>query len=101
MEFIATSTNISAISWQSVLLEEETGISGENHRKYIVYSSYMLNIQLYIHTIFVKTLLFNHDGYILKQLILAIFIKYIRKTVHLRLSTRYIKTKYASKTLKK
>jgi hypothetical protein len=29
----ATLNNISAISWRSVLLVEETGESGENHRK--------------------------------------------------------------------
>ena len=28
----ATSSNISVISWRSVSLVEETGISGENHR---------------------------------------------------------------------
>jgi hypothetical protein len=28
----ATFNNISSISWQSVLLVEETGVSGENHR---------------------------------------------------------------------
>jgi hypothetical protein len=27
-----TSTNISVISWGSVLLVEETGVPGENHR---------------------------------------------------------------------
>jgi hypothetical protein len=32
MEFTATFNNISAISWQSVLLVEETGVPGENHR---------------------------------------------------------------------
>ena len=32
MMFNATFNNISAISWQSVLLVEETGGSGENHR---------------------------------------------------------------------
>jgi hypothetical protein len=30
--FNATFNNISAISWRSVLLVEETGVSGENHR---------------------------------------------------------------------
>jgi hypothetical protein len=30
--FNATFNNISVISWQSVLLVEETGLSGENHR---------------------------------------------------------------------
>jgi hypothetical protein len=32
MIFIVTFNNISVISWQSVLLVEETGVSGENHR---------------------------------------------------------------------
>ena len=30
--FSATLNNISAISWWSVLLVEETGVPGENHR---------------------------------------------------------------------
>jgi hypothetical protein len=30
--FNATFNNISVISWQSVLLVEETGVSGEKHR---------------------------------------------------------------------
>jgi hypothetical protein len=32
MVFNATFNNISAISWWSVLLVEETGVLGENHR---------------------------------------------------------------------
>jgi hypothetical protein len=32
MEFSTTFINISVISWQSVLLVEETGVSRENHR---------------------------------------------------------------------
>jgi hypothetical protein len=32
MVFNATFNNISAISWLSVLLVEETGVTGENHR---------------------------------------------------------------------
>jgi hypothetical protein len=32
MVFSSTFNNISAISWRSVLLVEETGVSGENHR---------------------------------------------------------------------
>jgi len=31
MVFTATFNNISVISWQSVLLVEETGVPGENH----------------------------------------------------------------------
>ena len=32
MVFNATSNNISVISWQSVLLMEETRVPGENHQ---------------------------------------------------------------------
>jgi hypothetical protein len=32
MVFNATFNNISVIWWQSVLLEEDTGVPGENHR---------------------------------------------------------------------
>jgi len=32
MVFNVTFNNISVISWQSVLLVEENGVSGENHR---------------------------------------------------------------------
>jgi hypothetical protein len=32
MVFNATVYTISVISWQSVVLVEETGVSGENHR---------------------------------------------------------------------
>jgi hypothetical protein len=32
MVFNATIINISAILWQSILLMDETGITGENHR---------------------------------------------------------------------
>jgi hypothetical protein len=32
MVFNVTFNNISAISWRSVLLAEETGVPGENHR---------------------------------------------------------------------
>jgi len=32
MVFSATFNNISVISWRSILLVEETGITGENHR---------------------------------------------------------------------
>ena len=43
MVFNATLSNISAISWLSVLLMEETGVPGENHRPekldHIMYTS--------------------------------------------------------------
>ena len=32
LEFNATFSNISAISWRPVLVVEETGVPGENHR---------------------------------------------------------------------
>jgi hypothetical protein len=41
----ATFNNISAISWQSVLLVEETGVPGENHRHHFQhYFSYIMVI---------------------------------------------------------
>ena len=33
----ATFKNISAVSWRSVLLVEETGVPGENHRSAALY----------------------------------------------------------------
>jgi len=33
MVFNATFNNITVISWRSVLLTEETGVHGENHRR--------------------------------------------------------------------
>ena len=33
MVYIATFNNISVISWRSILLVEETGVPGENHRQ--------------------------------------------------------------------
>jgi hypothetical protein len=38
MIFIATFNNISAISWQSVLLVEEIGVTGETHRQTLSYN---------------------------------------------------------------
>jgi hypothetical protein len=37
MVFIGTFNNISVISWQSVLLGEETGVPGENYRPVTFY----------------------------------------------------------------
>jgi len=37
MMFNATFNNISVISWLSVLLVEETGVQGENHRPAVSY----------------------------------------------------------------
>ena len=45
MVFNATFSNISLISWLLVLLVEETGVCGENHRHLIVFR----NVQKYIH----------------------------------------------------
>ena len=35
MVFNTTFNNISAISWRSVLLVEESGVAGENHHRYL------------------------------------------------------------------
>ena len=47
MEFKADFNNISVISWRSVLLLDETGVTGENHRsaasfKHVVSSAHRL-----------------------------------------------------------
>jgi len=34
MAFNATFNNISVISWRTVILMEETGVPGENHRSF-------------------------------------------------------------------
>jgi hypothetical protein len=47
MVFNATFNDISVISWQSVLLEEETGVPGENHRPTIQVTSKLYDIMLY------------------------------------------------------
>jgi hypothetical protein len=46
MVFNATFNNISAISWQSVLLVEETGGPGENHQP-ITVTDKLYHIMLY------------------------------------------------------
>jgi hypothetical protein len=39
MVFNATFNNISVISWRSVLLVEETEVTGENHRTATIFST--------------------------------------------------------------
>ena len=46
MVFNATFNNISVISWRSVLLVEETGVDGENHRP-IALTDKLYHIMLY------------------------------------------------------
>ena len=46
MVFNATFNNILAISWRSVLLVEETGVPGENHRPVAV-TDKLYHIMLY------------------------------------------------------
>jgi len=43
----ATFNNISVISWRSVLLVEETGVHGENHRP-VASHSQILNYQCFV-----------------------------------------------------
>jgi hypothetical protein len=47
MVFHATFNNISAMSWQLVLLVEETGVPGENHRPVQVTDTYS-HLMLYL-----------------------------------------------------
>ena len=49
MVFNATFNNISAIMWRSVLLVEETGVPGENHRPVQV-TNKLYHIILYLAT---------------------------------------------------
>ena len=44
MVFNATFNNISVISWLSVLLVEETGVTGENHRTAASYKQTLSHI---------------------------------------------------------
>jgi hypothetical protein len=46
MVFNATFNNISVISWQSVLLVEETGVPGENHQP-VASTDKLYHIMLY------------------------------------------------------
>jgi len=41
--FNTTFNNISVILWQSVLLVEETGVSGENHRSVASHRQFVLH----------------------------------------------------------
>jgi hypothetical protein len=43
MVFNATFNNISAILWQSVLLVEDTGVPGENHRQTLSHMLYQVH----------------------------------------------------------
>jgi len=47
MVFNTTFNNISVILWQSVLLVEETGVSGENHRVLPQVTDKLYHIMLY------------------------------------------------------
>ena len=47
MVFNATFNIISAISWQSVLLVEEKGVPGENHRPVVEVTDKLYHIMLY------------------------------------------------------
>ena len=47
MVFNATFKNISVISWMSVLLVEETGVPGDNHRPIASHRQTLLHIMLY------------------------------------------------------
>jgi hypothetical protein len=46
MVFNTTFNNISVISWWSVLLVEETGVFGKNHRLVL----WMMRIKIYVYT---------------------------------------------------
>jgi len=55
MVFNATFNNISVISWRSVLLVEETGRPGENHRPVAGHSQTLLHNVLHLALIEIRT----------------------------------------------
>ena len=46
MVFNVTFNNISAISWWSVLLVEESGVSGENHQQTLSHNLYRVHFAM-------------------------------------------------------
>jgi len=60
MVFNATSNNISFISWQSVLMVEETGGSGENHRS--VTSHLQTLSHNVVHLVLIEIRIHNFSG---------------------------------------
>ena len=48
MSFIVKNLNIQFISWQSVLLMEETGVPGENHWPAVSYRHELCHVMLYL-----------------------------------------------------
>jgi hypothetical protein len=82
MVFNATFNNISAISWRSVLLVEDTGVPGENHRP--VASHWQTLSHNVVHLALIEIRTQNISGDILY--IYCTLVREIWKFIHLRVS---------------
>jgi uncharacterized damage-inducible protein DinB len=71
MVFSATLKNISVISWRSVLLMEETGVPGENHRPATSHRQTFMHMYLEFHT-YIEIIKKSGDAYVSSQYFISL-----------------------------